>query len=244
LNIRNIKLVLEYDGSDFSGWQIQPDRRTVQGVIKEVLEKTLKEDINLIGSGRTDVGAHALAQVANFKTKTELELKAIFEGSNSLLPDDVLIREIQEVDPDFNARYSARSKVYRYRIYLTRTAILKRYVWEVSVPIDIEKMEEATGVISGQHDFSSFCVTKSTKEENLCQVMQAKWAGRNQSLIFEIEADRFLHSMVRSLVGTLVDVGRGYFSPSDFTEILKAKDRKRAGLTAPAKGLYLVKVNY
>lgn len=244
MSIRNIKLVLEYDGSDFSGWQIQPDRRTVQGVIKEVFKGMLKEDINLIGAGRTDVGAHALAQVANFKTKTELELKAIFEGSNSLLPDDVLIREIQEVDPDFNARYSARSKVYRYRIYLTRTAILKRYVWEVSVPIDIEKIEAATRVISGQHDFSSFCVAKSAKEENLCDVMQAKWTGRNQSLIFEIEADRFLHSMVRCLVGTLVDVGRGYFSPSDFTEILKAKDRKKAGLTAPAKGLYLIKVNY
>jgi len=204
----------------------------------------LNEEINLIGAGRTDVGAHALAQVANFKTKTELDLKAIFEGANSLLPDDVLVREIEEVDPDFNARYSARSKIYRYRIYLKRTALLKRYVWEVLVPVDIEKIKEATMAILGQHDFSSFCVAKSTRENNLCHVMYPEWTKRNQSLVFEIEADRFLHSMVRCLVGTLVDVGRGHFSPSDFIDILEAKDRKRAGLTAPAKGLYLMKVNY
>jgi tRNA pseudouridine38-40 synthase len=244
LRIRNIKLVIEYDGSDFSGWQIQPDQRTVQGVIEEVLEKILKEDINLIGAGRTDVGAHALAQVANFKTKNELELKAIFEGANSLLPDDVLIKEIQEVDSDFNARYSARSKVYRYRIYLKRTALLNRYVWEVLSPLDTKKIEETTQAISGEHDFSSFCVAKSAKDDNRCKVISARWTQKNQALVFEIEANRFLHSMVRSLVGTLVDVARGYFSPSDFLEILNAKDRKKAGLTAPAKGLYLVKVNY
>jgi tRNA pseudouridine38-40 synthase len=237
-------LILEYDGSDFSGWQIQPDRRTVQGVVENIFESILNEEINLLGAGRTDVGAHALAQTANFKTESQLDLKAIFEGANSLLPEDVLIKEIQEVDLDFNARYSARSKVYRYRIYLKRTALLKRYVWEVMCPLDIKKMEEATREISGQHDFSSFCVTKSAKEDNGCEVTNAVWSMKNQSLVFEIEADRFLHSMVRSLVGTLVDVGRGHFSPSDFSEILKAKDRKEAGLTAPARGLYLVKVNY
>jgi len=237
-------LVIEYDGSDFSGWQIQPSRRTVQGVIKEILDKILKEEISLIGAGRTDVGAHALAQVANFKTQTELGLEAIFEGANSLLPGDVLVREIEEVNPEFNARYSARSKVYRYRIYLKRTVLLRRYVWEVLVPTDIEKIEEATRMILGQHDFSSFCVAKSSKEDNRCSVVCAEWTRRNQSLVLEIEADRFLHSMVRSLVGTLVDVGRGHFSPSDFVDILNAKDRKEAGLTAPAKGLYLVKVNY
>jgi tRNA pseudouridine38-40 synthase len=236
--------MLEYDGSEFSGWQIQPDRRTVQGVTKEVLERILKQEINLIGAGRTDVGAHALAQVANFETESTLELKAVFEGANSLLPDDVLVKDIQEVDSDFNARYSARSKVYRYRIYLKRTALLKRYVWEVLCALDGKRMEEATRAISGRHDFSSFCVAKSAKEENLCDVISAKWSMKNQSLAFEIEADRFLHSMVRSLVGTLVDVGRGYFSLSDFIEILKAKDRKKAGLTAPARGLYLVRVNY
>ena len=236
--------MIEYDGSDFSGWQIQPDQRTVQGVIMEALKKLLKEDVNLIGAGRTDVGAHALAQVASFQTETQLDLKGILEGGNSLLPEDVLIKEIQEVDLDFNARYSAKSKLYRYRIYLKRTALLKRYVWEVLFPLDLDKLKEATRGIGGEHDFSSFCVAKSTKEDNSCNVIYAKWVKRNQALIFEIEADRFLHSMVRSLVGTLVDVGRGYFHPSDFMDILNSKDRKKAGLTAPAKGLYLVKVNY
>ncbi|MGB2697360.1 MAG: tRNA pseudouridine(38-40) synthase TruA [Candidatus Zixiibacteriota bacterium] len=244
MSIRNIKLVLEYDGSDFSGWQIQPDQRTVQGVIKEVLNKILKEEINLIGAGRTDVGAHALAQVANFKTETQLDLKAIFEETNNLLPEDILIKEIQEMEMDFHARYSAKSKMYRYRIYLKRTALLKRYVWEVLLSIDTDKMEEALRAIWGKNDFSSFCVAKSAKEDNICNVIYARWIRRNEALVFEIEADRFLHSMVRSLVGTLVDVGRGYFSPSDFTDIIHAKDRKKAGLTAPAKGLYLVKVNY
>ncbi len=204
----------------------------------------MQEEINLIGAGRTDVGAHALAQVANFKTNSTLELKAVFEGANSLLPEDVLIKEIQEVDSDFNARYSARSKVYRYRIYLKRTALLKRYVWEILCPIDLKRMDVATKMILGKHDFSSFCVAKSAKEENQCDVKSARWNMKSQSLVFEIEADRFLHSMVRSLVGTLVDVARGHFSLSDFSDILEAKDRKRAGLTAPAKGLYLVKVNY
>ena len=210
----------------------------------ETLNKILKEEVNLIGAGRTDVGAHALAQVVNFKTETQLNLKEIFEGANSLLPEDVLIKEIQDVDLDFHARYSAKSKKYRYRIYLKRTALLNRYVWEVLFPLDLDNMEEATLVIGGQHDFSSFCVAKSTREDNDCNVIYAKWITRNQALVFEIEADRFLHSMVRSLVGTLVDVGRGYFSPSDFTDILNSKDRKKAGLTAPAKGLYLVNVNY
>jgi len=236
--------VIEYDGSDFSGWQIQPNQRTVQGVIVEVLNKILTEEVNLIGAGRTDVGVHALAQVASFQTETQLDLKAILEGSNSLLPEDVLIKEIQEVDLDFHARYSAKSKLYRYRIYLKRTALLKRYVWEVLFPLDLDKLKEATRVIEGQHDFSSFCVAKSTKEDNKCNVIYAKWITRNQALVFEIEADRFLHSMVRSLVGTLVDVGRGYFHPSDFMDILNSRDRKKAGLTAPAKGLYLVRVNY
>lgn len=236
--------MIEYDGSNFSGWQIQPDQRTIQGVLMEALNKILKEEMNLIGAGRTDVGAHALAQVVNFKTETQLDLKEIFEGTNSLLPEDVLIKEIQEVDLDFHARYSAKSKLYRYRIYLRRTALLKRYVWEILFPLDVDNMQEATHVIGGRHDFSSFCVAKSSKDDNDCNVIDAKWIKRNQALVFEIEADRFLHSMVRSLVGTLVDVGRGYFSPPDFTDILNSKDRKKAGLTAPAKGLYLVKVNY
>jgi tRNA pseudouridine38-40 synthase len=241
---RNIRLIIEYEGTDFSGWQRQPDSRTVQGEIEEELREILQDEVKLIGSGRTDAGVHALEQVANFKTESKLNLDSILKGLNSLLPEDILIKDIEEVNLDFNSRYSARSRVYRYKIYLGKSVFLRRYVWEVLFNLDFEKINSATQLIKGKHDFSSFCVTGSAKENNQCEILKAFWDKDGKNLEFEIEADRFLHSMVRSLVGTLVDVGRGYFTLEDFSEILKARDHTKAGLTAPAKGLYLVKVNY
>lgn len=241
---RNIKLKIEYEGTDFSGWQRQPNSRTVQGEIEDKLKEILQEEIKLIGSGRTDAGVHALEQVANFKTESKLELDSILKGLNSLLPEDILIKDIEAVDLDFNSRYNAKSRVYRYKISLGKNVFLRRYVWEVLYNLDFEKINSATRIIIGKYDFTSFCVTESTKEDNNCEVSRAFWDQDGQNLEFEIEADRFLHSMVRSLVGTLVDVGRGYFTLEDFSKILKAKDHTKAGLTAPAKGLYLIQVNY
>ena len=241
---RNIKLTIEYEGTDFSGWQRQPNLRTVQGAIEEKLREMLQEKVNLIGSGRTDAGVHALAQVANFKTESKLDLDSILKGLNSLLSGDILIKDIEEEDLDFNSRYSAKSRVYRYRIHLGRSVFFKRYAWEVLYDLELEKMYSATQTILGKHDFTSFCVAESSKENNHCEITRAFWEKDGNNLEFEIEADRFLHSMVRSLVGTLVDVGRGYFTLEDFSEILKTRDHTKAGLTAPAKGLYLVKVNY
>ncbi|HEX9912498.1 MAG TPA: tRNA pseudouridine(38-40) synthase TruA [candidate division Zixibacteria bacterium] len=241
---RNLKLKIEYDGTDFSGWQRQPDLRTVQGAIEDQLKKITQEVITLIGSGRTDVGVHALEQVANFKIESKLGLDSIFKGLNSLLPEDILIKDIEEVDLDFNSRYKAKSRVYRYKIYLGKNVFLRRYAWEVLYPLDLEKINSATQIILGEHDFTSFCVSESAKEDNLCDIIKAFWEKSEIILELEIEANRFLHTMVRSLAGTLIDVGRGYFSLEDFKEILNAKDHKKAGLTAPAKGLYLVKVNY
>ena len=242
--LRNIKLEIEYDGTDFSGWQVQPKLRTVQGEIEDRLKKILGERIKLTGSGRTDVGAHALGQVANFKTHSPLKLDSIFYGLNSILPEDIVIKNIKEVNLDFNSRYDAISRVYRYRIYQGKTALLRSYVWELDYELNLSDMKKATEKILGRHDFSSFCVAKSTKQNNFCNVNYATWKERKEELVFEIEAERFLHSMVRILVGTLVDVGRGYFSLTDFDQILKSKDRKRAGKTALACGLYLAKVNY
>jgi len=241
---RNIKLKIEYDGTNFSGWQRQPDLRTVQGEIEDQLKKITQEDITLTGSGRTDVGVHALEQVANFKTESKLGLDSVFKGLNSLLPEDILIKDIEEVDLDFHSRYKAKSRVYRYKIYLGKNVFLRRYDWEVLYPLDLEKINSATQIIIGKHDFTSFCVTESVKPDNHCEVFRAFWEKEEKRLEFEIESDRFLHTMVRSLVGTLIDLGRGYFSLDDFKEILKARDHRKAGLTAPAKGLYLVKVNY
>ncbi len=241
---RNIKLKIECDGTDFSGWQRQPDLRTVQGEIEDQLKKITQEVITLTGSGRTDVGVHALEQVANFKTESKLDLEVIFKGLNSLLSEDVQIKDIEEVDLDFHSRYKAKSRVYRYKIYLGKNVFLRRYAWEILYPLDLEKIYSATQLIIGEHDFTSFCVSESAKEDNHCNILKAVWEKSEKKLELEIEANRFLHTMVRSLVGTLIDLGRGYFSLEDFKEILKAKDHRKAGLTAPAKGLYLVKVNY
>jgi tRNA pseudouridine38-40 synthase len=242
--LRNIKLKIEYDGTDFHGWQVQPNLRTVQGEIEDKLNVMLKHKVNLIGAGRTDMGVHALGQMANFQTESQLGVEAIQRGLNGLLPDDIVVKKAEEVDLSFNARYSAKSRVYHYRIYLGRTAILKRYVWEVLYLLNLERLLEATSEIQGEHDFSSFCVAESTKENNVCHVAFANWERLGDELIFKIEADRFLHTMVRSLLGTLVEVGRGYFSVSDFVSIMQAKDRKQAGPTAPACGLYLFEVKY
>ncbi|MCJ7576966.1 MAG: tRNA pseudouridine(38-40) synthase TruA [candidate division Zixibacteria bacterium] len=241
---RNIKLEIEYEGTDFSGWQIQPKLRTVQGEIQDKLQTILGHKINLIGAGRTDVGVHALGQAANFKTTNELSKNSIINGLNGLLPDDIVIKRIEEVDLNFNSRYDAKSRLYKYRIYLGRTAIWRKYVWEVLYSLNLENILEATKKIQGEHDFSSFCVAESTKNNNACRVFSAIWEKSSDELIFKIEADRFLHAMVRSLVGTLIEVGRGYFSVSDFVNIMEVKDRKKAGPTAPACGLYLAEVKY
>lgn len=242
--LRNIKLEIEYDGTNFYGWQIQPKLRTVQGEIQEKLKTILGQKVNLIGAGRTDVGVHALGQVANFKTTSELDKNSIVNGLNGLLPGDIVIKEIEEVDLNFNSRYSAKSRIYNYRIHLGRTAILRNYVWEVLYSLNLENIFDSTKKIEGEHDFSSFCVAESTKNNNVCHVFSANWEKSGDELTFKIEADRFLHTMVRSLVGTFIEVGRGYFSVSDFVNIMEAKDRKKAGPTAPACGLYLVKVEY
>jgi tRNA pseudouridine38-40 synthase len=242
--LRNIKLEIEYDGTDFYGWQTQPKLRTVQKEIQERLKAILKHEINLIGSGRTDVGVHALGQMANFKTQNPLDKESILRGLNGLLPDDIVIRNVEEVEHDFNARHSAKIRLYEYRIYLGKTAILRRYVWEVLYSLNLDHILKATDQVLGEHDFSSFCLAESQKENNLCKVTKTSWEKLENKLIFKIEANRFLHTMVRSLVGTLVEVGRGYFSVSDFMDIMKANDRKKAGPTAPACGLYLVEVRY
>lgn len=242
--MRNIKLEIEYDGTNFHGWQIQPNLRTVQGKIQDKLETILGEKVNLIGAGRTDVGVHAWGQVANFKTASELDQESIRNGLNGLLPGDVVIKRIEEVNVDFNSRYDAKSRLYKYSIHSGKTAILRHYVWEVLHSLDLEDIVEATQKTEGRHDFSSFCVAESSKDNNICQVFSADWEKSDDELIFKIEGDRFLHTMVRSLVGTLVEVGRKYFSVSDFVTIMEAKDRKKAGPTAPACGLCLVEVKY
>ena len=242
--LRNIKLKIEYDGTDFCGWQIQPNSRTVQGEIENGLNTILKQKVSLTGAGRTDVGVHALGQVANFTTDSELELEAIQKALNGFLPDDIAIRKTEGVELGFNSRYNAKSREYHYRIGLVKSALFRRYVWDVSYSLNPEMLIQATNLIHGEHDFTSFCVAESAKENNLCNIKQVFWEKPRDELVFKIEADRFLHTMVRSLVGTLIEVARGYFTIANFSRIMDAKDRKKAGPTAPAHGLYLTDVKY
>ncbi|MFQ5868539.1 MAG: tRNA pseudouridine(38-40) synthase TruA [Candidatus Zixiibacteriota bacterium] len=241
---RNLKLTIEYDGTDFAGWQTQPNERTVQGEIEKVLTTILGKKIELVGSGRTDSGVHAFGQIANFKVGGEIDPAKLLHSLNSMLPNDVVIRELSEVPEDFHARYSAISRIYSYRIHLGRSALNHRHVWELPYDLGLEELKWCAEVIRGEHDFTSFCVAKSQKDDCSCEVLVADWKKVGRELLFHIEADRFLHTMVRSLVGTMVEVGRGFLPKEQFREILELEDRTKAGPTAPAKGLCLVAVRY
>jgi len=208
------------------------------------LKKIMGVDVKLIGAGRTDVGVHTLGQVANFTAQNDLPLRAIKDGLNSLLPRDIVIKGVREVPLGFNARFAARRRRYRYRYYMGRTALQRNFVWEVPYNLDVTKMDSAAKLLLGQKDFSSFCHQEKGEKNMTCQIFRAQVKKKGCEVVFIIEANRFLHNMVRILAGTLLDVGRGKLSIDAFQEILLSKDRRRAGPTAPAKGLCLVGVWY
>lgn|SRR5574341_1374857 len=242
--VKNIKLEIEYDGTNFLGWQVQKQGRTVQGELQKALEKLLKQKINLISAGRTDAGVHALGQVANFKTDSKLETRRIFKALNNLLPRDIVIRKVEESNSDFNARFKAKSRVYRYQIYLGKSAILRKLVWEVFQPLDIKKMKQAIKLIKGYHNFSSFGRKEEDLHSHKCQMLKAKCQENGSEVAFEFEANRFLRGMVRGLVGSLVQIGRGSLGIREFAKILNGESSKKAIKKAPATGLFLVKVKY
>lgn len=245
--MRNIKLLIEYDGTTYRGWQVQPKGPTVQGMIEKKLALITGEEVHLIGSGRSDAGVHAFGQVANFKTKTQLDVPSIQRALNSLLPSDIVIQRAQEVEEDFHARKQSLSKVYEYRI-LNRdfpSAFYHGYAWHIPQKLDLEEMEKATQILIGEHDFSSFRSVGSPTRTAVRRVSRAEWnRGRDGLIRFEIEANGFLKQMVRALVGTLVEVGKGKIDCEEFGRILKARNRERAGPTAPAHGLFLKEVKY
>jgi tRNA pseudouridine38-40 synthase len=245
--MRNIRLLLEYDGTSYQGWQVQPKGLTVQGVIEEKLALITGETVHLIGSGRTDSGVHAFGQVANFKTKSRLALDSIRRALNSLLPSDIVIQKAEEVEEDFHARKQSKSKVYQYRILNRglRSAFHHKYAWHLSPKLDLEEMRKATRILIGEHDFSSFRSVGSPTRTAIRKVIRAEWKKSRDGIIqFEIEANGFLKQMVRALVGTLVEVGKGKIDSEEFRKILDTEDRKKAGPTAPAHGLFLKEVKY
>ncbi|MDI6767216.1 MAG: tRNA pseudouridine(38-40) synthase TruA [Bacteroidota bacterium] len=242
--MRNIKLLLEYDGTNYVGWQRQQNGRSIQGEIEIVLKQILQESVNVIGAGRTDAGVHARGQAANFRTETKLDLLEIKGGLNGLLPEDIVAHEIEEAGLEFHSRYSAKEREYSYRIALTPSALLRNFSWHVKYSLSIELMQHAANVLIGTHDFGSFCKANSDVDNHSCIVSVASWEINETFLRFVIRANRFLHGMVRALVGTIVDLGRGYISFDEYLKIFEMKNRSEAGMSVPAKGLILEKVFY
>jgi tRNA pseudouridine38-40 synthase len=245
--MRNIKLLIEYDGTKYRGWQVQPKGPTIQGVLEEKIELLTGNPVRLFGSGRTDAGVHALGQVAHFKTKNPMDISSMRRALNSLLPSDIVIQRIEEVHEGFHARKDSKSKVYEYRILNRnlRSAFQRGYVWHIPQKLNLTEMKKATQSLIGEHDFSAFRTVGSPTRTTVRRVIRAEWKrGRDGLIRFEIEANGFLKQMVRSIIGTLVEVGKGKINDVEFRKILESKDRKKAGPTAPAHGLFLEEVRY
>jgi tRNA pseudouridine38-40 synthase len=242
--MRNIKLVIEYDGTNFVGWQSQINGRSVQDSIANVLEQILQEPITLIGAGRTDSGVHAHGQVANFHTQSTMSVGQMLSALNGLLPEEVYIVSAEELSEKFNARFDAKERCYRYFISLKPSAIGRQYHWFVKYDLSVDTMNKAAAMIIGEHDFESFCKYEAEVDHYMCNVAKSDWTKSADMLTYEVRANRFLHGMVRALVGTMVDIGRGYIPLSAFGEIMAAKDRRKAGMAVPASGLFLEEVLY
>lgn len=245
--MRNIRLLVEYDGTAYCGWQRQKNGLSIQQLLEEAIGRITGEESRVIGSGRTDAGVHALGQVAHFHTASRLGERNLLMGINSLLPFDIVVREAHEVDPSFHARFDVISKVYIYRICNgpVRPALERNRAWFIWFPLDLEGIEGALDIFRGVHDFSSFCSTHSDCPDHVRTILDIGLTKESSGIIqIFLEANGFLRHMVRSIVGTLVDIGLGKLSRDDIAGILAAKDRRRAGLTAPPQGLFLREVRY
>jgi len=244
---RIIKLVLEYDGGAYAGWQRQKGIITIQEVIETALKTMLDEPITIHGSGRTDAGVHATGQVAHFVTGTTYEADVFQNALNALLPPDIVVKEASEAAAGFHARYSVQSKRYHYLIWnrFFRPALMRDRAWHVRVPLDLEAMADALKSIEGTHDFSAFQSSGSCAKSPIRTILQQSLSRDvNGMVCVTLTADGFLRHMVRNIVGTLVQVGRHSKTPSDFSDVLIGKNRSRAGPKAPPQGLYLVEVEY
>ena len=252
--MRNFKLILAYDGSEFAGWQVQPDAVTIQGTLASAIGRLTGEKVLPQGSGRTDAGVHALAQVASFAIKSPIPAENLVKALNDILPPSIRVLEASEVPAGFHSRKSALAKTYRYRIFRGPICppFLARYVWHYPYLLDEGPVRQAAEIVVGEHDFTSFAAVdpEKGKEENgeefsnMRHIFSSNWERQGDELVYTVRGSGFLHHMVRNLVGTFVLVGKGTLKREDMRRILKARDRSAAGATAPANGLYLVSVEY
>ena len=243
--MQNIKLTIEYDGTGFVGWQIQPNGPSVQGELEKAIAQITQEHATTVAAGRTDAGVHARGQVVSTRIQKRLDLTAFAKSLNAVMPPQIVVITAEPVPDDFHARYSARARVYQYYLSLRPTAIGRDYSWYVGgFNIDLSLLDECASILIGEHDFESFCKSNTDVEHFRCIVEEAAWSKNASTLVFRIKANRFLYGMVRALVGTMVEVGRGHRPMSDLKEILEARNRTLAGMSAPAKGLFLEEIIY
>ena len=244
--MKRIKLTIAYDGTNYCGWQVQPNGITVEEVVNKALKKLTGEDIQVIGASRTDSGVHALGNVAVFDTHTTIPPERISYALNQRLPEDIVIVNSEEVAEDFHPRNCDCSKTYEYHILNTRIPIpTKRLTnYFVSYDLDVEKMRKAAGYLIGEHDFVSFCNVRTDVEDTVRTVTELEILKDGEEITIRISGNGFLYNMVRIIVGTLIRVGRGFYEPEKVKEILEAKDRKAAGVTAPPHGLILAEIRY
>ena len=244
---KKIRLTLAYDGSLYHGWQVQQNAPTLQAIVEDRLERLLGLPVRIFASGRTDAGVHAIEQVAHFTTSSHMEPETLRKGMNALLPEDILVKKAVYVEADFHARYSVKSKVYEYRILNAEAPdiFMRDYVWHIRRRLDIDAMRRCLSALVGCHDFSSFKSAGSGNTNPVRTMLRAELqSGDDRLLRIIMEADGFLRHMVRNIVGTLAEVGRGKLNATRFVEILESRDRRQAGPKAPARGLFLMAVKY
>jgi tRNA pseudouridine38-40 synthase len=251
--MRYFKLTIAYDGTDFHGWQIQAEKPTIQGEIVNVLRRLTQEHVYLHGAGRTDAGVHALGQVGSFRTQSALSAEEFQRALNALLPQTIRIGGSEEVGPDFDARWSARGKIYRYRIYRGKVVppMIWRYVLHYPFPLEEEAMREAAARFVGTHDFASFAASTGSEEDDKERSSEREIfatelvrSSDNEELVFTVRGRSFLRYMVRKMVGTLLDVGRGRLKPEDIDRLFELRDRSKSGPTVPPQGLVMVEVQH
>lgn len=245
--MRNIKLIIEYDGKEFNGWQKQPNKLNIQGTIEKAIEQITKEEVELMASGRTDSGVHALGQVANFKTNSNIPIEKFAIAINSNLKKSILIKSAEEVDERFHSRLSCKKKTYRYIINNSKigTAIYRNLETHIPTKLNIDKMKKAIQYFEGEHDFKAFKASGTSSKSSIRTIYKAQIIEKeNDRIWIELTGNGFLYNMVRIISGTLVEVGLGNMEPEEIPYILKQQDRGKAGKTLPPQGLYLVTVEY
>lgn len=238
-------LTFEFEGTNFSGWQRQPDVRTVEGVIEEAFAKLYQAEVNIFGQGRTDAGVHALAQTAHADLPDTYSKRRILHAMRGLLPEDIALKDITEREDKFHARFDAVSRTYRYQVITTPSPLHRRVVWYHYLKPDLKILNRCAGMVSGEHDFKNFCIPGENEQSTtICNISNSEWKREGEILYYEIEGNRFLRHMVRRLAGSMVRAATGKLGVSEFDRLLSGKKTDGKAFTAPAAGLILMKVSY